>query len=118
MSATVLVSIPNPKTNAKTTIIATKEAGTALVIFGKPKTIPIVSATKPIIMYNGLPDNQTLSPLTITLNCSSCDMKIITAKPFTKPNITGCGTKRMNFPNLNKPIKIWMTPAKATAAKT
>jgi hypothetical protein len=33
ISATVLVSIPNPKTRPNTTIIATKEAGIALEIF-------------------------------------------------------------------------------------
>ena len=102
----------------KTTIIAANEAGTALVSLGKNMTIPIVNATKPAIINRGLPDNQTLSPFTIVLNCSSCDMKMIIAKPFTNPNITGCGTNRMNLPNLNKPIKICITPAKATAANT
>ena len=45
-------------------------------------------------------------------------MKMITAKPFTKPNITGCGTNRINLPNLKTPTKICINPAKTTAAKT
>ena len=45
-------------------------------------------------------------------------MKITIARPFTNPNITGCGTSLMNFPSLKSPIKIWITPAKATAANT
>jgi hypothetical protein len=66
ISATVLVSIPNPKTRPNTTIIA--EAGIALEILEKSNTIAIVISTNPSMIYNGLPDNQTLSPLTIVLN--------------------------------------------------
>ncbi|MNT69549.1 hypothetical protein D3C72_2078760 [compost metagenome] len=40
------------------------------------------------------------------------------ANPFTKPNITGCGTRRINFPSLKTPTRICKTPAKATAANT
>lgn len=37
--------------------------------------------------------------------------------PLTTPNITGCGTKRINLTNLKIPTKICKTTAKTTAAK-
>ncbi|MNY25423.1 hypothetical protein D3C86_1592070 [compost metagenome] len=43
---------------------------------------------------------------------------MMTANPFTKPNITGCGTRRINFPSLKRPTIICITPAIATAANT
>ncbi len=67
----------------------TKEAGIAFVIFGKIRMIAIVKATNPAIIKKGEPVSHSVCPLTTVLNCSNCDIKIITAKPFTKPNITG-----------------------------
>ena len=37
---------------------------------------------------------------------------MIMAKPFTKPNITGCGTKRINLPIRKSPAPICMAPIK------
>jgi hypothetical protein len=112
------VSILNPNTRQNTTIIATREGGTALVIFGNKIIIAMVKATRRAIMYNGEPESQVTSPFTTVLNCSTCDMKIMTASPFTKPNITGCGTRRINLPSLKMPIRICKIPVSATAANT
>ena len=38
------------------------------------------------------------------------------ASPFRNPYMTGCGINRTNFPNLNAPTRIWINPARATAA--
>ena len=43
------------KTTANTIIIATNEAGMALVILGNKTTMAMVSATKPAIIKNGVP---------------------------------------------------------------
>ena len=83
--------------------MATNEEGIAFVILGKTSTTATVNATKEAIIINGVPANQ--SPL-LPLNCSNCDMKITIANPFTKPYITDCGTRRMNFPNFKSPTKI------------
>jgi hypothetical protein len=69
ISATVLFQFLTLKP-IKTTIMATNEAGTALVTLGK-KDYNTVKTTKPSIINMGLPDNQTLSPFTTVLNCSS-----------------------------------------------
>ena len=45
-------------------------------------------------------------------------MNIIMANPFTNPNITGCGTKRINLPNLKTPANICNIPAIITVANT
>ena len=47
---------------AKTTIIATRDEGTALVILGKPTTIKTVSATRPAIIYKGEPESHASVP--------------------------------------------------------
>jgi hypothetical protein len=60
-------SLPKPKTNPKL-LYSNWEAGIAFETLGKSNTIAIVNSTKPIIIYNGFPDNQTLSPFTIVLN--------------------------------------------------
>ena len=39
------------------------------------------------------------------------------ANPLTKPNITGCGTNRINLPNLKNPAIICIKPASTTVAK-
>ena len=44
-------------------------------------------------------------------------MKIIMARPLTKPKITGCGTNRINLPNFSTPAKTCKIPAKITVAK-
>ena len=41
-----------------------------------------------------------------TLNWVICARKMTIAKPFTKPSITGCGTRRMNLPHFMMPTKI------------
>jgi hypothetical protein len=68
ISATVLFQFLTLKP-IKTTIMATNEAGT----FGyfREKDYNTVKTTKPSIINMGLPDNQTLSPFTTVLNCSS-----------------------------------------------
>ena len=50
------------------------------------------------------------------LNCSNCDRKITTAKPFTNPSITGCGTILINFPNFKNPAPSCSKPIKTTLA--
>ncbi|MNE41885.1 hypothetical protein D3C80_1359840 [compost metagenome] len=60
ISITVFVWILKPKTKAKTIIIATNEAGTALDILGKSSTIAIVKATKPNMINSGFPESQTV----------------------------------------------------------
>lgn len=40
----------------------------------------------------------------------------MTARPFKKPYITGCGMSRTNLPSLNRPTRSCRTPAKTTAA--
>ena len=91
---------------AKTTIMATRDGGTALVILGKIRIIAMVKATNATIIKSGLPVNHSTCPFIITLNCSSCAEKMITARPFTKPNITGCGTSLINLPSLKTPTPI------------
>jgi len=66
----------------------------------------MVNATKALIVSKGEPESHSEVPSVTCLNCSNCDIKIITANPFTNPNITGCGTNRMNLPNLNNPTII------------
>jgi hypothetical protein len=83
--------------------MATNEAGTALVTLGRKTTIAIVKATKPsIINIDYLITKHSIYDCFELLQLRH---KIIIAKPFTKPNITGCGTSLMNLPSLNKPIK-------------
>ena len=108
--------MPKQATIAKTTMIATNEAGITLVIFGNPITMAMVNATNPSMVYNGEPANQVSVPC--ILNWLNCHMKIIIASPFTNPNITGCGTSLMNLPHLKILTKICIAPASATAAKT
>ncbi|MNI89162.1 hypothetical protein D3C85_1221430 [compost metagenome] len=69
--------------------MATSDAGTALVIFGRTITMATVNNTSPSMVYKDGPLSHTSVPFTKVLNCCNCDMKIITANPFTKPNITG-----------------------------
>ncbi|MNY18341.1 hypothetical protein D3C86_1517170 [compost metagenome] len=97
--------------------MATSEAGIAFVIFGIRITNPIVSATNPSMIHNGVPlSHSALAPP--VLNWEICARKITIANPFTKPYMTDCGTSRMNFASLKSPTKIWNTPASAMAANT
>lgn len=110
----VLVSILKKNTNPKTTKIAASDAGITLVNFGKPQMISMVKNTNANSTYMVFPVNQF--PLS-SLNWTSCDMNMIMAKPFTNPKITGCGTRRISFPNLRIPAANWITPARITVAK-
>ena len=97
---------------------AINDGGIALVNRGTTTMIAMVKATKPPMISKGLPESQVVSPFTTVLNWSSCDMKITTASPFTKPYMTGCGTSLTNLASLNRPTRIWIAPASATAAST
>ena len=67
--------------------------------------------------YSGEPCIHSSSPAAlVTLNWPSCAKKITIAKPFTKPSITGCGTRRINLPNLNTPAIICSIPVSTTVA--
>src|SRR5690554_4390876 len=116
MSITFLVSKFKKYTIPNTTIIATNEEGTAFVSRGNKTTINIVTKVNPAIKYNAEPCNHSLEPLSVILNCATCDIKIMTANPFKKPYMTGCGIKRTNLPNLKAPTDTCKIPARATAA--
>src|SRR5689334_5155408 len=118
MSFTVLVSMPNPNTTRNTTIMATNEAGTTFVIFGKTITINTVNITRPSMVHKAGPLSQVVPALVVIVNCFICAMKMTTANPFTKPYITDWGTRRMNFASLNIPTVNCSIPASATAANT
>ena len=49
-------------------------------------------------------------------NDSNCENKIRMARPFTKPIITGYGTRRINLPNFNTPTITCITPANTRVA--
>src|SRR5690554_3127637 len=100
ISPTVLVSIPSNSTTPKTTIMATKEAGITRLNFGSPQIMNIVRATNASNTYMVGPVSQAPEG---SLNWSNCDINITSAKPFTNPNITGCGTRRINLPSLSEP---------------
>ncbi len=103
---------------AETIKIAASEEGKTLVSFGNPQMISIVSNTRPSIAKSAFPCIHCRFPaVSVTLNCDSCDMKIMIARPFTKPNITGCGTSLINFPSLRKPTINCIIPARITVAK-
>src|SRR5690554_1512772 len=105
VSATVVVVIPRNITITDTTTIATNEAGTAFVYLGSFQIINIVNKTNPTIVPNSIKpllrvllkvnsppeksdESAGLSSM-IEVKFGICDKKIIIAKPFTKPNITG-----------------------------
>ena len=71
MSSTCLVSILKIITMAKTTAIATSDAGIFLVTFGSSKTMAMVSATRPAMMRKGVPVSHSVCPFADILNCSS-----------------------------------------------
>src|SRR6056297_1244368 len=112
-----IVRVSNPKKNTmpNTNRMAAKDAGITLVNLGSPQITTMVKSTKPKKIYKVLPLNH--SPSTVW-NWLICDIKMITAKPFTNPNITGCGTKRINFPSRSTPASICMIPARITVANT
>src|SRR5690606_447102 len=100
---------------ANTTKIADKDAGTALVNFGSLQIITIVSNTKPNIVYSEGPVNHCPPS---SLNCSNWDIKMMMARPLTKPRMTGVGTNRMNFPIRAIPVVTCIRPANTTVANT
>ena len=73
----------------------------------------MVAAAMASIIINGSP---VIHVPSFNSNCLICPAKITKAMPFTKPKNTGCGTKRMNLPNLSTPNNICKNPAKITAA--
>ena len=107
MSPTLRVSKSKPRTIAVTVNMAAKDAGIALVILGRPQIIVIVSRTKPSMVLSCGPSIHSSSPsLPGVLKDASWARKITIASPFTKPNMTGCGTRRINLPSLRKPAVI------------
>ncbi len=134
VSATAAVGIPKRTTIPEITRIATNEEGIALVILGNSHIISMVATTSPTIIPNSkkpLFSNSTLlTPTpeknsvneglssTIDVKFGNCAINIMIASPFTKPYITGWGTKRINFPSLNTPARICNNPANITVANT
>ena len=125
ISPTRGTSIPKKITMTATIPIPANGAGMILVTRGITQMIAIVKPTKPSIVINSIPPSH--SPPVVpwpetstepgTLNCVSCARKITMAKPLTKPNITGCGTRRINLPHCITPAKICSSPIKTTVAK-
>ena len=113
-SPTVFVSNPVKATMAKTTKIAAKPPGMALVRRGKKAMIAIESATSAPKIINDSPPSH---PPSLVLNCSIWLPPMMMASPLTNPKITGCGTKRINFPKRSRPAPICNIPAKMTVAK-
>ena len=62
VSATDIVSIPNPMAMADTTKIAIKDEGTTLVNFGNPQIISIVNKVNPSIVSICVPCNKLSVP--------------------------------------------------------
>ena len=124
MSPTVLVAMPPMLTDAVSANMAARGAGilqspgTLLVAPGQILMMAMVSAVRPAMTYSWEPLIQACPPAAVaTLNCSSWLTPITMARPFTKPIITGCGTRRMNFPNRRAPKTNWIRPESTTAAK-
>ena len=86
--------------------------------------INIVRATNASIIYKEVPLSHSppdepcpeISAVPGTLNCVNWAKKMTIASPFTKPNITGWGTKRINFPHCIRPANICRIPIKTTVA--
>ena len=106
------------KTKDVTNRIAANVDGIILVTLGKYQMINIVKKTKTKEYVNTSPEIHVYVPSRLIIwNWCNWDNPITIAKPFTKPNITGCGTIRINLPNLKIPAKIWRIPIKTTVAK-
>lgn len=93
-------------TNRVTKTIATNHDGTDFVSFGRKCIIAIVRSIKKDIISS----SHHGSHVQDTLNCPICAKKIIIARPFTKPSITGWGISLTNLQNLNIPNNIWRIP--------
>src|SRR5690606_20498102 len=69
MPSTFLVSMRKKKTRADVRIIATKDAGIAVVNREHPNTTRMVNNVRPPMMYRFVPVIQEDIPFSTTLNC-------------------------------------------------
>ena len=77
-----------------------------------------VSAVSPSMVYSDTPVIHTATPSgPNSLKCPNWAIKMTIAKPFTKPNITGYGTIRINLPSLNRAKMVCKIPINTTVAK-
>mmetsp|Transcript_16448 Transcript_16448/g.41746 ORF Transcript_16448/g.41746 Transcript_16448/m.41746 type:complete len:203 (+) Transcript_16448:1050-1658(+) len=117
-SPMVLVLMPRLCTRAVTVPMATSGAGTARVSFGRMVMMPMVRATRPAMVASGAPESHTAWPAALTVwKCSACADRMTMARPFTKPSMAGCGTRRMSLPRRSTPKTSCRPPAIAMQAK-
>ena len=115
-SPTVLVATPaalrGPAASAVRNAMLARGAGMAFVTRGQIWRKTIETAVRPTMMPSSPPDSQAPPDL----NCSIWERPIKRASPLTNPNMTGRGTRRMNFPSLRTPASTCSPPASSTPA--
>ncbi len=104
MSPTVGTSTPRARPPKPMTAMATRGAGTTLVMRGSPTMMAIPSATI------------TYTEVLMFQKCSIWARKMRMASELTNPIMTVRGTKRISRPNPRTPKVIWMIPASTVAA--
>mmetsp|Transcript_29 Transcript_29/g.68 ORF Transcript_29/g.68 Transcript_29/m.68 type:complete len:241 (-) Transcript_29:80-802(-) len=92
--------------------MAASGAGMERVTSGITCTKNMVRPTRPNMQERAGPESQAKPPPAAGIwKATSWERKMAMARPFTKPSITGCGTRRMNFPSREKPHAICIRPA-------
>ena len=90
--------------HAVTARIAASEEGIAFVSRGSRAMIAIVSPTNPSISHSRCPLRNSICPEGASvLKLPIWASRITTARPFTKPSITGWGTMRISLPSRKRP---------------
>ena len=107
-----------PTAQAVITRIAASDEGIALVSRGKTAMIVIVRPTRPSISHSRVPVRNSICPeAPSVLKLPIWASRITTARPLTKPSITGCGTMRISLPSRSSPTVTCMSPQSTTAGK-